>query len=244
MKYLAKLLSLSVLLVSMGAQAIIINYNVHDANNNSGNTTGHGLYTFGKDSTGSAKYSIQSGTVFSINTESETATLIGSAVNSQGLTAIINLNFSNLVETNAYKTESGASYNPAINDIANVLAGAGNGDIDFFQTISGVITINGFTSGDSSRQFAISTCTDCPNVNQQFGLQFGDGANAKNNSEFGGSAWVGVGDTPNKASHWDLNLRFTPGLSTSVAVTEPSIIALFTMALFGLIFNRRRIAVK
>lgn len=216
--------------LSLSANAGLITYAVSDAENKHGNSIGHGLYTFGKNDTGNAKYSIQDGTFFTIDdkgtmaTNDDTATLIGTAFNGRYF-ASINLSFSNFVETNNYKREHGKVYNPAADDIMGVIAAPGNGDIDFFETIMGSITIN-------STEFAIETCIDCGGTADPYGFQFGDGANAKNPHHFGGSAWVGVAPNFNGASHWDLNLKFTE-------VPEPSSIALIGLGLLGLGFSRR-----
>jgi len=230
MKYFKNLAILLSLALSLSANAAIITYEVSDANNNNGDAIGHGLYTFGKNETGSAKYSIQTNTFFTINTDTLTATLIGTAKNLQGRTATIDLAFSGFVETNNYKKENGKIYNPGVHDILNTLAAEGNGDIDFFETISGSISIDSFIDG--TRLFDISTCTDCGGTTDPYGLQFGDGANAKSATDFGGSAWIGVGPTHNKSSHWDLNLSF----SNPVTVPEPSTPALLAI---GLIFLAR-----
>jgi hypothetical protein len=54
-------LLLTSLLTSISAHAGLITYNVSNAMNNLGKDIGYGLYTFNKNNTGSAKYSIQSG---------------------------------------------------------------------------------------------------------------------------------------------------------------------------------------
>ncbi|MBV1878129.1 MAG: PEP-CTERM sorting domain-containing protein [Pseudomonadales bacterium] len=219
---------------SLTANATIMQYSVSDADNQSGNSIGHGLYTFGKNGTGNAKYSIQTGTLFTIddagttNTSDDTATLKGTAFNGT-FTALIDLTFSDFVETNAYKKEGGIDYaaNPSFYDIAGELAGPGNGDIDFFESIIGTIEINAFS-------FDIQTCVDCPDTLDPFGLQFGDGANAKNDFDFGASAWIGVEPDFDKNSHWDLNLKLSQLPPPSTQVPEPSTLAILGLGLLGL----------
>lgn len=63
-------------------------------------------------------------------------------------------------------------------------------------------------------------------------FQFGIGADAKNKTEFGGSAWVNTSKTA--SGHWDLNVAL-------VSVPEPSVLALMGLGLFGLGISRRKV---
>ncbi len=228
-----KLVKLAVLLAASYAtvsQAGIIEFDVSDADNNSGNSIGHGLYTFGKFGTGSASYSIQAGTKLTIDDKGtasnadDTATLTGTAKNGT-FEAEIDLFLSGFQETMNYKVEQGKVYNSG-HDIDDVRASAGNGDVDFFSSIQGTITINNV-------DFDIATCINCPNSTDLYGFQFGDGANAKNNSDFGASAWVGVGPNFDAPSHWDFNIKLT-------AVPAPATLALFGLGLLTLAQQRKR----
>ncbi len=230
-KVMKKILIAAFLFASMSsAHAALIKYQVSDANNNSGNSIGHGLYTFGKNGTGAAAYSISVGEFIiddqgTASSADDTGSLTFNASNGSK-TAVGSLTFTDFAETNAYKQEQGRAYTTA-DDLA-ALAGPGNLDVDFFESIAGTIDIDGTV-------FQIQQCVDCPDTSDPFGLQFGDGANAKSNSDFGGSAWIGVGPTFDKASHWDLNLTFT-----EMPVPAPSVLMLFGLGLVALGRRSRR----
>lgn len=227
MTYIAKIIAGLILLVPLVSQATIIEYEV-------GNATGqHGLYTFGKQSTGSAAYSIQDGTSFIINASDSSnilGRLVGTANNSDGDTARFDVLLSGFAETSNYKKENGKDYS-AIDDIAGVLAAIGNGDIDFFTDILGTVSILDY-GASVARLFDIATCTNCADSFGLFGFQFGEGANGKNSTAFGAAAWVGVGTEFDKNSHWDFNLTFSNPTETSTStVNGPSVVALFLLGL-------------
>jgi hypothetical protein len=72
-----------------------------------------------------------------------------------------------------------------------------------------------------------------------FAFQFGNGANAKNRNEFGGSALL-TSTGPNMISdHWDLNLALTDVTSTDVPVSNS--LALMSIGLLGFFVRKRKI---
>ncbi len=127
------------------------------------------------------------------NTDNWTGSFTAFAINPRGTEANINLTFSNFAETAKYKTEGGVSYDENTD----------TPDIDFFQDVAGSIeidnityTVDGFAGG--------------------YSLQWGQGGNAKDASEFGGSAWILLsGPGGSLPGHWDLNLAFGAPVTTT-----------------------------
>ena len=132
-----KQLALSAAILSLGmiaapAQADIIDYNVTNA---TGGSCPHGLWTNTLNSGCERLYSFQDGTRFSVDTDAGTGTFTGTAINSAGTVATLNLSLSGLLDTlNGtgfdYKAGGGA-YNPNTQD--------------YFTNASGTITIGGAT---------------------------------------------------------------------------------------------------
>jgi hypothetical protein len=147
-----------------------------------------------------------------------TAVIEATATNPQGLVATISLMLSGFEDVyTTYKQEGGAVYSAAADSNDGILAAPDNADIDFFTMISGTIDIG-------STSYVVNDMVG------EHAFQFGQGANAKDASEFGGSAWV---QGPTIGDHWDLNLTFA-------AVPEPATLVLFALGLLGIGSVRRR----
>jgi hypothetical protein len=208
--------------VSATAQATTV-YNVQSTSATNCTTGGapapHGLWTGQQNfsGTGCGNYYDISG-IFTVNdddadTNNWTGSFNAFAINPAGMTADIQLTFSNFAETGNYKKENGASYD----------VGTDTPDIDFFQGISGTIeidsvtyTVAGFAGG--------------------YSFQWGPGGNAKDANEFGGSSWILMNGL---SGHWDLNLTFAEPI-TNTEVPEPGLAAVFGLGLLGLGLARRR----
>ncbi len=167
------------------------------------NSAPHGLWT-GFMLTGECAnyFDIDAGTLFTEFYDG-TATLTGSATNQFGVTATIDLFLSDFAEVGNYKQGGGVAYDPLTD----------TPDIDFYQSVSGTITLLGVVHEISLHAFD---------------FQYGIGANAKTN-EYGAAAWVNASGYADY--HWDLNLAFVP---------EPTTIALLGLSLAGLGFTRRK----
>ena len=194
------------------AQAEIINYDASDTRFTNG--CSHGLYTGG---TCERRYSFQDGTVFSIDTDTGTATLTGTALNSLGELATLDLTFSGFLDSLDgtgfdYKQNGGGAYDPA--------------NQDYWTSGMGTITIGG-------RTYSINPNDPFPGDTV---LQFGDGANALNDA-FGGSAWLNMLNPYGySVGIWDINFNLTPITS----VPAPAGMLLFGLGLFGAAQIRRR----
>ncbi len=139
--------------------------------------------------------------------------------------ATINILLEDFLETYAYKKENGVDYaaDPSLYDSTEIAA-YNNIDIDFFETLSGTIDIDGTL-------FTVANCGPCG-----YGFQFGMGANAKTTDEFGGSAWIS-NQFHTGTQHWDLNLAFTPSQNS---VDEPLSAFIFGLGLLGLGLARKK----
>lgn len=188
----------------------------------------HGLWTGQQNFTNSTcgNYYDISGT-FTLNNDdpspaSWSGSIVATAINPAGAIATVNIALSNFAETAQYKTEGGVTYDQNTD----------TPDIDFFQTISGTIAIDDGTS---------TTVYNVDGPAGGYSFQWGQGGNAKNANEFGGSAWLLMSEQNGNAlsGHWDLNLAFaTPPPSTEVS--EPGMVAVFGIGLIGLGVIRRR----
>lgn len=196
--------------MAVPAQAEIITYDASSTRFTNG--CSHGLYTGGSCE---RRYSFEDGTVFSVDTDAGTGTLTGTAINTLGQVATLDLSFSGFLDTLDgsgfdYKQNGGGPYAPSLQD--------------YFTNGMGTITIGGQTfTLNPADPFTGNTV-----------LQFGEGANALN-SAFGGSAWINVLDPHGAGKHWDINFNLTP-----TSVPAPAGLLLFGLGLAGAISLRRR----
>lgn len=193
-------------------------------------TAPHGLWTgqqnFSNGGSCGNYYDISPGTTLVINDDDAdplnwSGTLDGFAVNPQCLQAEIHLTLSDFAETAKYKTENGVVYDQNTD----------TPDIDFFQNVVGTIEIDNVT-------YTVDPADPVPGG---YSFQWGQGANAKDASEFGGSVWLNILDPNGQrlSGHWDLNLTFE-AVTTTNDVPEPGSLAVFGLGLIGLHFARRR----
>lgn len=209
-------------LASITAQFSVQSTSVVNGKDKNGNDAPHGLWIandadnlLGNSDTGAQYFDILAGTLFTLF-DDDTAKLTGSAVNPYGDKATFNLTFTGFADALPngaadYKKEGGDDYNPLTQD--------------FYENITGQIVFDPISSAtDTTVEFGTY-------VDPHF-LQFGPGANAKSESEFGASAWIreagwtqGSGGDNMLADHWDLNL-------TLEAIPEPT--TFFVWSLLGL----------
>ncbi len=207
--FFKSVLLLACSLIALSSQASVI-YGV--TNTSKVNCTGaaHGLWTNSDISGGSCSNYFSIDGTFTLNNDDAdsanwTAILDATALNPQSISADIYLTFSGFNDTwGTYKQEGGAAYDAAT--------------MDFFSGVMGTIDIDG-TEYDIDRFVG------------NYAFQFGEGANAKDENEFGGSAWIQSDDM--NSHHWDFNLTFTE-------VPEPSSILLFGLGMFGFSLARKR----
>ena len=200
-------------MTAMPAAADIITYDVSDATSGS---CSHGLWTNNTRS-GCAKYfSFQDGTTFTLDTDAGTGTFTGTAINSLGETAILDLSLS--------------GYLDALNSGFDYKAGGGAYDAatqDFFTSAAGTIKIGNKTYTLNPHDPLAGSTT----------FQFGDGANDKT-GDFGGSAWLNVlHPWGYQLPHWDINFDLT---KRPTEVPAPGGVALFGLGLMGLWAGSKR----
>jgi hypothetical protein len=199
-------------------------YDVTDFNGGNG---AHGL------STGSSFSNNQFGIDFGKftildNNGTLSATFKAEATNSHGFKAVIDLDLSEFEELTSnvqYKVENGKQESAIVENLSD-LASELNEDVDYFQVLSGTIEV--FDAANISQ--GIRNMMNCC---EPIVFQFGNGANAKNATEFGGSAWINT--TQTNVGHWDINVAFNPTQS----VSAPATFAL--VSLTGFVLLRRRL---
>lgn len=250
------------LLSPYSSAGIIATYSVSNATDNSDEDIGHGLWTANSGFSPNRFSFDPQFSIFQISdddndlstTDDITAILEGTARQTSGAqqyTAFINILLEGFQESTGqglgYKREGGAADGSWTNSIA--LAAPGNGDIDFFREISGTITFEDSNGNPVAQTSNILDVDFCNNDDCSYGFQFGDGANAKNSTVFGGSVWI---DNPtpnslrisqNNRDHWDLNLNFTPTDSGDIPnpVPVPSSFLLVVTGCLAFTYRRRKL---
>ncbi len=213
----------------------VATYNVSDTAQVDCGSSSHGLWTNSYLSGSGAcgqYFSFDSGTTLDVDSTTDSATLTGTATNSAGIVATIDIEFGgfgNLIDSAGRDIKTGGGpYDRVLDDP----------DWDFFHFITkGEIS---FDNGDVFRILLVeqplekgTASVDAPV------LQIGEGANDKT-GVFGASTWLNayVGN-PNDGyklveGHWDLNMDLAP-------VPIPAAAWLFGSALMGLVgFARRK----
>lgn len=184
------------------AEVLIFNASNYEAGNNK-----HGLWTNNTNSGADRFYAFQPDMIFTVDTDTGTGSLTGTAINGANNVAEINLRLGGFLETTlgsafTYKQEGGLAYDPVTD----------TQDVDFFTSASGSIEIDGYSYMLRANPFAGGHA-----------FQYGQGANAKNGA-FGGSSWLLVeGENGEQPRHWDVNFNLS-------AVPEP---ATWAFMIFG-----------
>ncbi len=203
------------------ASADIIEFDV--SSYNQGSSCAHGLYVGSIRNNCQRRFDLQDGSLFAIDTAQQTATFTGSAINSKGTVANIDLNFTDFLETTAgsglaFKNGSGVGYNPATD----------TPDIDFFSGGFGTIDIGG----------TVFTLNQADPFRGNTLFQFGTGANDKT-LDFGGSAWINLLD-PYGRSLGYVDINFNLARRPGTPVPAPAGLGLMALGLAALGFGLRR----
>ncbi len=228
-----------VLLAAMnGAHADLIVKQYSATNFNSGSGP-HGLWTNGAPTPN--EFSVQFGTFTTsydtVNSNNNTAVLDFTAKNSANNYAVVKLSLSGWLDSIAqsrYKKESGAAWSSTLGSVQDYFETIVSGSVTFYNNQA---DLNGNNPLETVNIGALDATYNT--------FQFGIGANAKNATELGGSAWIketssGITTTAfGNTSHWDLNLGFQL-LSTTTVVPEPTSFVLFSTGLLALVPLRRR----
>ncbi|WP_229956545.1 PEPxxWA-CTERM sorting domain-containing protein [Parasphingorhabdus litoris] len=210
MKKSKKLLMMSAMAVAasaLSATSVSAEVLIFNASNYTAGANKHGLWTNNTNVGADRFYAFQPGTIFTVDTDTGTGSLVGTAINGSNNVANIDLRLGGFLETTlgsafTYKKEGGLAYDPVTD----------TQDVDFFTTASGTISIDGYSYMLRSNPFAGGHA-----------FQYGIGANAKN-SAFGGSSWLLVeGENGERPRHWDVNFNLA-------AVPEP---ATWAFMIFG-----------
>lgn len=210
MKRLIAAAALATTLSTAANATIVAQYEISNYNDGS---AAHGLWTAGDyaDNT----FSIDSGMFIIDETAGVTTATLTATASNNSETAIIDLQLSDWADDYNYKVEGGLETSPGENAFA-----------DFFITMVGTIEI----AGDI---FTVENCPACG-----YAFQYGTGANAKNETEFGGSSWV-QNNTQTGYEHWDLNLAFT-SVPVPNSVPEPTALMLLGLGLAGIGIARKK----
>lgn len=230
---LAVLASSILLGFASAAQAgVVAQYDITNFNGGSGS---HGLWTNSTYGSGfDNRFDITGLFTISETSGVYSADFVATAMNDNGWTAAIDLDltvFEERASNVTYKVEGGRSLSDILStEQSDELAAPTNLDVDFFTVLGGTITMTD-AYGSIIDSLQMENC--CAPV-----FQFGVGANAKNKTEFGASAWIGVDNGvaggPGKAGHWDLNVALTP-------VSEPGTLTLLGLGVLGLAAARRKV---